>query len=100
MWASGVLISMATAFNSLIETPLMSKLDLGWKFLIMSTISPWLVNENSSVGALLFFRKLSGWTSVSPIYFATSLPAFAKKVLNSFAIAFGFSIEIPASVSF
>ena len=68
--------------------------------MIMSTISPWLVNENSSVGALLFFRKLSCWTYVSPICFATLLPAFAKKVLNSFAIALGFSIDVPATVNF
>ena len=62
-----MLISMATDFKSFIETPSISKLDLGWNPLIMSTISPGLVRENSSVGALLFFRKLSGSMFVSPI---------------------------------
>ena len=72
MWDNGVLISMATDFKSFIETPSISKLDLGWNPLIMSTISPGLVRENSSVGALLFFRKLSGSMFVSPIDFTTS----------------------------
>ena len=98
MWDSGVLISMATDFKSFIETPSISKLDLGWNPLIMSTISPGLVRENSSVGALLFFRKLSGSMFVSPIDFTTSLPAFAKYLLNSLGMIFGSSMGWPCTV--
>ena len=65
----------------------------------MSTISPGLVNENSSIGALFAFRKLSGFVLVSPIEFATFLPALAKNVLNSFVMMFGSSIDFPCTVS-
>ena len=53
MWASGELISMATAFNNFIEIPSISELVLDWKPLIISTISPGLVLENSRLGLFL-----------------------------------------------
>ena len=37
IWANGKLISMATDFKSFIEMPSISKMDLDWKFFIMST---------------------------------------------------------------
>ena len=64
----------------------------------MSTISPGLVNENSSVGTLLFFKKLSGFMLVSPIEFATFLPALAKNLLNSSGMMSGSSIDTPCTV--
>ena len=64
MWASGELISMATAFNKFIEIPSISELVLDWKPLIISTISPGLVLENSRLGLFLAGMKLSGTTDV------------------------------------
>ena len=89
MWASGELISMATAFNKFIEIPSISELVLDWKPLIISTISPGLVLENSRRGVFLAWMKLSGTTVVLLISSATCLPAFTKNLLNSFVIISG-----------
>ena len=63
---------------------------------MMSTISPWLVDVNSSTGAsLVFINRVTG---VLLIEFAIFLPAVAKKLLNSFGIKEGSSSVLPATV--
>ena len=63
---------------------------------MMSTISPWLVDVNSSTEAsLVFINRVTG---VSLIEFAIFLPAVAKKLLNSFGIKEGSSSVLPATV--
>ena len=63
---------------------------------MMSTISPWLVDVNSSTGASLDF--INRVTGVLLIEFAIFLPAVAKKLLNSFGIKEGSSSVLPATV--
>ena len=65
---------------------------------MMSTISPWLVDVNSSTEASLVFIKFSRVTGVLLIEFAIFLPAVAKKLLNSFGIKEGSSSVLPATV--
>ena len=79
IWANGKLIAMATDFNSFIEMPSISKMDLDWKFFIMSTISAGLVEVNSRTGAFLVFIKCLGVTGVLLIVFSIFLPAVVKK---------------------
>ena len=63
---------------------------------MMSTISPWLVDVNSSTEAsLVFINRVTG---VLLIEFAIFLPAVAKKLLNSFGIKEGSSSVLPATV--
>ena len=63
---------------------------------MMSTISPWLVDVNSSTGAsLVFINRVTG---VLLIEIAIFLPAVAKKLLNSFGIKEGSSSVLPATV--
>ena len=63
---------------------------------MMSTISPWLVDVNSSTGAsLVLINRVTG---VLLIEFAIFLPAVAKKLLNSFGIKEGSSSVLPATV--
>ena len=53
MWASGVLISIWTAFKSFIEMPSMSVLTFDLDALIMSHISPGLIFPRHKLSVLL-----------------------------------------------
>ena len=70
---------MATTFRIFIEIPSTSRLDLDWKFFIMSTISAGLVEVNSRTRAFLVFIKCLGVTGVLLIVFSIFLPAVVKK---------------------
>ena len=90
---------MATTFSNFMEIPSMSELVLDWKPLIISTISPGLVLENSRRGVFLAWMKLSGTTVVLLISAATCLPAFTKNLLSSFVIISGSFTVFPEIVN-
>ena len=94
IWASGKLISIATDFSSFMDIPSMSVLVLDWKALMMSTISPGLVRENSRRGALSAFRKFSGSVRVLLMESEIFLPAVVKNLLNSLGICLRSSTDL------